>query len=66
MSADTILSHRRADQARHEYRAAVLEECLGIAMRSLAFAALPTTRVDLRLIRDKLQQAGIGLPQGIE
>lgn len=72
-SPDAIPSHRRRDESRHEsqaraltHEAAVLRDCLGIAMRSLTFAALPTTRADLRAIRARLAEAGVRLPEGIE
>lgn len=68
-----ISSHRKHDEARHEAllavlarEVAVLRECLGIAMRSMEFAALPTTRVDLRTIRARMAESKVRLPEGIE
>jgi len=52
----SLLTPKQRAEFRREQ---VLLDCLEIAMRSMAFAALPTTRYDLRLIRQKLEAAKI-------
>lgn len=53
------LSVLSAEERREVRHIVVLRDCLEIAMRECAFAALPTSRQALRVIRQRLSEAGI-------
>ena len=48
-------------ELRHRHEIAVLRDCLGIAMRELAFIDLLSTREALRVIKHRADTAGIKL-----